>query len=229
MWEGDFMSMDAELAHDLRMPLQLIDSSARMLKLSLEDPSLDAVVYADILLDSVARLRRLAEAALADRTVERTFAPKSIDLEACVRMLCRDCRPYVAERGVELRFSSNVAPLNMWLDADMLARVLLNLISNALRFTPGGGEILVTLMALGEAVEITVADTGAGIPAARQPWVFLRGETDGGHGDGLPIARELARRMGGELTVRSAQGCGAAFTLRLPLRAAEEVPRPCPA
>ena len=79
------------------------------------------------------------------------------------------------------------------------------------------------LAARGDAVELTVSDTGAGIPAEKQPWVFLRGETDGGHGYGLPIARELARRMGGELTLRSRPGLGSAFTLRLPLGDAKAV------
>ena len=84
-------------------------------------------------------------------------------------------------------------------------------------------RIRVTLTALGDAVELTVADTGAGIPPERQPYVFLRGESDGGHGYGLPIARDLARRMGGELTLRSRPGMGSAFTLRLPIRPAAAV------
>ena len=140
---------------------------------------------------------------------------------ACVRGLCRDCLPYADERGVALRYAGNVGALTLALDEDMLARILLNLISNALRFTPAGGGIRVSLTALGDAVEIVVADTGAGIAPERQPWVFLRGETDGGHGHGLPIARALARQLGGDLTLRSAPGRGSAFTLRLPVRAAE--------
>ena len=217
---------DTEFAHDLRMPLQLIASSAQMLRLSLDDPTLDGRAYADMLMASVDQLQRLAEAALADcGRAPRKDGPRlrPVDLAACVKRLCADCRPYADERGVALRFSGNAARLDIWMDEDMLSRILLNLISNALRFTPRGGEIRVTLTALGDAVELTVSDTGAGIPPERQPWVFLRGETDGGHGHGLPIARDLARRLGGDLTLRSQPGFGSVFTLRLPLRSAEAV------
>ncbi len=220
------MSISVELAHDLRLPLQLIQSSARMLKLSLDDPTLDGRAYADMLMASVAQLNRLAEAALSDGAQARRDARarlRSVDLAACVKNLCAGCRAYADERGVALRYSGNAASLNVRLDEDMLCRILLNLISNALRFTPPGGEIRVTLAARGDAVELTVSDTGAGIPPERQPLVFLPGETDGGYGFGLPIARELARRMGGDLTLGASPARGSAFTLRLPMSAGEAV------
>lgn len=215
------MIMDVELAHDLRMPMQLIASSAKLLKLSLEDPTLNGDAYADMLLASVAQAQRLLEAALSGEVA----APRveNVDLPACVRALCRSFRPCADEKGVSLCWAANVASLVLPLDEEALSRILLNLLANALRFTPVGGAIRVELKALGDAVELTVSDTGAGIPPERQPWVFLRGETDGGHGHGLPIARRLARRMGGELSLRSASGLGSAFTLRLPVRAAEAV------
>ena len=219
-------TIPVELAHDLRMPLQLIQSSAQMLRQSLDDPSLDGRAYADMLLASVAQLRRLAEAVLSDGgSAARQDAPRlrPVDLALCVKRLCDSCRPYADERGVALRCVRSVASLEMRLDEDMLSRALLNLISNALRFTPRGGEIRVALAALGDAAELTVSDTGAGIPPEKQPYVFLRGESDGGHGYGLPIARDLARRMGCELTLRSRPGMGSAFTLRLPIRPAAAV------
>ena len=101
----------------------------------------------------------------------------------------------------------------------LLARILLNLISNALRFTPRGGEVTVVWRAMGDYVEICVADDGAGIAPERLPYVFLRGESDGGYGHGLPIAQRLARIMGGDLTASSQSGKGSAFTLRLPVEA----------
>ena len=217
------MPMDVEWAHDLRMPMQLIQSSAQMLRLALDDPSLDGRAYADMLLASVRQAQRLLEHALDERVANAAPRLRNADLVAVVRGMCRDCRACADERGVALRYSGNVASLTMALDADALTRVLLNLIANALRFTPRGGEIDVTLTARGDAVEIDVADTGAGIPVERQPWVFLRGESDGGHGHGLPIARELARAMGGELTLHSVPGRGSAFTLRLPVRPAKAV------
>lgn len=208
-----------ELAHDLRMPLQLIASSAQMLKLSLDDPALDGKAYADLLISSVEQLNRMLRGALeeADAPAREHQREKNADLAARVRRLCESCRPYAEQLGVALRYSANTAALKLSLDEDMLSRVLLNLISNALRFTPRGGEVRVEVAAMGDAAEVRVIDSGAGIPAARQGRVFLWGETEGGHGYGLPIARRLARAMGGELTLRSAPGRGTTFTLRLPV------------
>ena len=217
MWKSG-----VELAHDLRMPLQLIASSAQMLKLSLDDPALDGRAYADLLLSSVEQLNRMLGGALEEAGTFARERPrvKNADLAARVRRLCESCRPYAEQLGVALRYSANTAALPLALDEDMLSRVLLNLISNALRFTPRGGEVRVEVAALGDAAEVRVIDSGAGIPPERLPYVFLRGETDGGHGYGLPIALRLARAMGGDLTARSTPGKGSAFTLRLPVRSA---------
>lgn len=212
-----------ELAHDLRMPLQLIYSSAQMLKLSREDPTLDADAYTDILMQSVEHMRRMLEGALercGRASRQERPRPVNADLAAFLRQLCLRCRPFADQAGVKLSCCGNVASLRMALDEEMLSRVLLNLISNALRFTPRGGEVRVEWRALGDFAEVCVSDDGAGIAPERLPYVFLRGESEGGHGHGLPIALRLARAMGGELTVRSQRGRGSAFTLRLPVREA---------
>lgn len=218
--------MGVELAHDLRMPLQLIFSSAQMLKLSREDPTLDADAYVDILMQSVEHMRRMLDGTLerCGRAVRQELPrPVNADLATCLRQLCLRCRPFAEQTGVRLSCQGNVASLHMALDEDMLCRVLLNLITNALRFTPRGGEVRVTWRALGDFAEICVSDDGAGIPPERLPYVFLRGETEGGHGYGLPIALRLARAMGGDLTAASQRGKGSAFTLRLPVRSARAV------
>jgi len=212
-----------ELAHDLRMPVQLIFSSAQMLKLSRSDPTLDADAYADILMQSVEHMRRMLDGALercGRACRQERPQPVNADLVACVRHICLQYRPCAEQAGVTLTCQGNVAALNMALDGDMLARILLNLIANALRFTPRGGRVQVGWRAMGDFVEICVADDGAGIAPERLPYVFLQGETDGGHGHGLSIALRLARAMGGDLTARSQPGQGSAFTLRLPVRAA---------
>ena len=214
--------MGLELVHDLRMPLQLIYSSAQLIRLSLDDPTLDAAKYVDMLLDSVCGLQRLLDGALEG--CGRAWRPEGtrrtrVDLPGFVRGLCLRCGPWADERGVKLSSGGNAAALSMLLDEDLLSRVLLNLIANALRFTPSGGHIRVEWRAMGDFAEISVIDDGAGIPPERLPMIFLRGETDGGHGLGLPIARDCARAMGGELTACSRPGAGSAFTLRLPVRA----------
>lgn len=214
---------EVELIHDLRMPLQLIQSSAQLIRMSLDDPSADAGRYVDMLLESVGQMQRMLNGAMEScgRAI-RPDAPclRDGDVVAVVRGICRRCRDYARSRGVELTASGNVGALAMALDEDKLSRILLNLISNALRATPGGGRVGVTWTAMGDWIEIAVADTGRGIAPERLPYVFLDGETGGGHGCGLSIAGTYARMLGGELSAASEPGRGSVFTLRLPVRSA---------
>lgn len=206
--------MDMELMHDLRLPLQLIQASAQMLELIAGDAP-GAREYLDALLDGVAQMGRLLDGALDG---PERLAPGPVELVGCLRALCLRCRDYAEARGVALKFASNVEALTLVTDPDRLSRVILNLVMNALRFTPPGGAASVRCTALGDYVEIAVVDAGRGIAPERLPYIFLRSETDGGRGYGLPSALRIARLLGGSLSAESAPGRGSAFTLRLPVR-----------
>lgn len=207
--------MNVDLIHDLRLPLQIIASSARMLRLSVDDASIDADACLALLMDSVGRLDGMLSAALSrgDRAVV-------VDIVARLRDMANRCRPAAAERGVSLLFSRNTEALNVLVDPDLLSRAVLNLVMNALRFTPSGGTVKLRCAAMGDYVEVSVADQGPGIAPERLPYIFLRGETDGGTGYGLPAAEHCVRAMGGELSVAPSPEGGSLFTLRLPVRAA---------
>ena len=207
------MERFAELAHDLRMPMQVILSCAQLLRTELDAAS-PAGEYAAMLLESARQAQALLERQLDDPDVPRLA---SFDLPRCLRGLCRRCAPWAEARGVRLGYTGNVDALTVVSDDALLGRALMNLIANALRFTPPGGRISLRLTALGDAVEISACDTGCGIPPERLERVFREGETTGGHGFGLPIARRLAKALGGSLRASSAPGGGAVFTLRLPV------------
>jgi signal transduction histidine kinase len=108
-------------------------------------------------------------------------------------------------------------------DRDRLGQVLLNLLSNALKFTPTGGQVSVTQENQGPVSLVRVRDTGIGIPAEKleaifQPFVQVRRQYapgSGGTGLGLAISRDLARGMGGDVTAESELGHGALFSVRL--------------
>jgi signal transduction histidine kinase len=120
-------------------------------------------------------------------------------------------------------------------DRGKLAQILLNLVANAVKFTPDGGRVVIAARRAGEAVEIAVSDDGIGIPEAEVERVFeafhqvdgSASRTYGGAGVGLSVVRELARMLGAEVAVESAEGEGSTFTVRLPARrsAAEASPR----
>ena len=143
------------------------------------------------------------------------------------RVLARARRHVHAEaRGV--RLETHLADLVVPGDPIRLRQVVVNLLSNALKFTPPGGLVRVELAGRGEVAVIEVADSGPGIDPDELPRIFDRffrgrGVRAGGSGIGLSVVRELVGAHGGEVDVASERGRGAIFTVRLP--AAASVPR----
>jgi len=134
-------------------------------------------------------------------------------------------RPQLAERSLALEHGEVAEGLAVTADEDKARQILLNLLANALKFTPAGGRIGVTARAAGtRAVEIAVRDTGIGVPAEQldqifEPFVQAKRAIhtrDSGVGLGLAISRQLARAMQGDLRVESVEGEGSTFTLTLP-------------
>jgi signal transduction histidine kinase len=116
-------------------------------------------------------------------------------------------------------------------DPARIGHVFSNLLSNALKYTPPGGEVRVTAEPVGSQVEISVQDTGSGIPAQHIDRIFERffrvpGQSGAsGAGLGLAIAKEIVELHGGRLTVQSKEGQGAKFTFTLSAAAARELSR----
>jgi len=133
-------------------------------------------------------------------------------------------RPQLRERGLAFSLSACPPSLRVRADREKVQQILLNLLSNALKFTPSGGEIALSYNEVDGFVEITVRDTGLGIASEKLTSIFepfvqvdrrFKREQEG-IGLGLSISRELARAMDGDLTVESREGEGSTFVLRLP-------------
>jgi two-component system phosphate regulon sensor histidine kinase PhoR len=128
--------------------------------------------------------------------------------------------------GTELVLDLPEHPVEVACDESLLRRVLVNLVENALKYSPEGGRIDVRVVDEFERVRIEVSDEGLGIPLAEQERIFERfyrldaGMTRGvgGSGLGLYISREIVTQMGGTLSVRSTPGAGSTFVVRLPRR-----------
>ena len=207
-----------DLMHDLRMPLQIIYSCAQMIGLELGEENAAARTYADMLKENVLDVQRMLENYLADeRAKEQKFRPGTADIVGCVRALCSGWRVAAEMRGITLAFAANCAELRMCFDAEKVARILQNLIANALRHTSPGGSIRVRFVALGDFVEVRVEDTGEGIPEKDLGKIFDPAYSTSGGGLGLGIARRFARMHGGELRAESDPGAGCTFVLRLPV------------
>lgn len=213
--------MDGELVHDLRIPLQLISGCAQLLEQELGQNA-RARGYVETLLGSVGQMQRMLSGAMERRRPEAGAVRWTrSDVVSRTWEIFSRCRLYADRAGVRMTFFANTDRLEMALDDEKYARILLNLLSNALKFTPRGGGVRLSVRALGDAVETEVADTGCGISPERLENIFQLHETDFGYGCGLTIARDFAAQMGGSLTARSRPGEGSAFTLRLPVRSVE--------
>ena len=204
--------MDVNWLHDLRLPLQLIQSGAQLARIALDDPAMNPSEYLEMVSENVSQLK-----AMLDGAMMKTNAPRRVDVGACMRGLCLRCQGYAAERGVVLHYAQSADAIEIFGDETLLSRAALNLLMNALRFTPSGGRVEARCAALGDFVELTIRDGGPGIPTERMPYIFLRGETDGGAGYGLPSTLDCAAALGGTLSVKNCPTGGSVFTLRLPV------------
>ena len=171
-----------------------------------------------------------AEAREADSVLDKNAAILTMSCHQMLRLvgfchaLCERAEPLFALRGVALRFSASHESHVIAFNAPMLERALLNLLSNALKFTPEGGTVSVRVKCGERHVQLTVADTGRGIEPERLAHIFERYlDTDRldpapphGLGVGLSLCRRIAQGHGGMLVAESAVGKGTAFTLSLP-------------
>jgi signal transduction histidine kinase len=222
--EGTRRRMLADLAHEMRTPLATVDAHLEALE--------DCVRHLDtetlsVLRESTRRLRRLAEDIGAVSRAEEgnlDLQPHSVDAGSLARTAMAAAADRYAAKGVTLH--SVVRPVgSLTVDSERIGQVLGNLLDNALRHTPSGGQVTLVCRRVDHWVEYSVADTGEGIAAEHLPHLFdrfyridaARDRDHGGSGIGLSIAKALAEAHGGGLSARSlGLGQGATFRLRLP-------------
>ncbi|HEY6088954.1 MAG TPA: HAMP domain-containing sensor histidine kinase [Gemmatimonadaceae bacterium] len=132
--------------------------------------------------------------------------------------------PQIRASGMRLEVDAGDPSLLFYADRDRVEQILLNLLSNSVKFTPAGGTVRISVGVEPDTIRVCVEDTGVGIPADQLEAVFeaffqvnaSRNRDHGGSGLGLAISRRLAREMSGDLTVKSTLGEGCTFTLSLP-------------
>jgi signal transduction histidine kinase/DNA-binding response OmpR family regulator len=229
-------------SHELRTPLTLILGPVEEM---LGDVGLTKAQRHDMALvhRNTRRLLQLVNQLLDFRKIEvgkMAVQAREGDLVAFVRELAEPFEKLAQLRGVRWHVQAAEPRLLAWFDGGLLDKVILNLLSNALKFTPEGGRITVSIQPAeqGQAVRISVADSGPGIALADQPHVFewfyqgaQRAEAKGS-GMGLALAHSLAQLHQGQLSFSSQPGRGSIFTLTLPRELPEALrvlgPAPAP-
>jgi signal transduction histidine kinase len=134
--------------------------------------------------------------------------------------------PQFAKKAIVFAHHSGDPTVTVFADREKVQQIMLNLLANAMRFTPAGGDVDLDWRVEDDSLVVRVRDTGPGIPEDKtevifEPFVQLRAPgsvPSGGTGLGLAISRDLARAMGGDVRVSSVVGVGSVFTLTLSLR-----------
>jgi len=217
----------ATASHELRTPLAAVYGSARTLRRAdIELPPEQRDRFLEIIESETERLTAIVSQILLAGQLEEgrvDLATAATDLRGLAESVLDSTRvraPAEVELSLDPGDDSTVALA----DEDKLRQVLVNLLDNAVKYSPDGGEVRVELGSAPGLVTLTVRDDGLGIPPGEQDRIFekfyrldpalTRGV--GGSGLGLYISRELVSRMGGRMSVRSRPGEGAAFTVELP-------------
>jgi len=226
----------ATMSHEIRTPMNGVIGMADLLAET--GLSAEQLVYTDTIRSSAQALLTIINDVLDLSRLDAqkmTLSPETFDLKPCIQEPVRLLRPQARGKGLALKLEFiGDGPDRLYGDDSRLRQILINLIGNAIKFTHTGG-IAVRVMnrpdeAGGSDLRIEVEDTGIGIPEDKQEQIFERfAQADasttreyGGTGLGLTISRMLIEMMGGTITVRSALGHGACFSIALHLPAGEE-------
>ncbi|MBN2744809.1 MAG: response regulator, partial [Marinilabiliaceae bacterium] len=216
------------VSHELKTPLSLILSSTRRIATLLGDNN-----DVNVLKRNAEKLQRRIEQLLVfhrmyDQKISINRQPN--DLMAFVRLVMQEFEPDAVSLRIRLSLITYANRMQLCYDTDVIDKIVSNLLSNAFKFTPEGGEITVTVKAEKDPahredmllVTIAVSDTGCGIASEDLPHVFDRLYTRGGlsnpkgTGIGLALSKELAQALGGHLMVESIPQRGSTFTLTFP-------------
>jgi signal transduction histidine kinase/ActR/RegA family two-component response regulator len=229
----------ANVSHELRTPLNSILLLSKMLSdcgegnLSAEGCRQARIIHAagsdlKALIDNILDLSRI-------EARQMTLVPETINLHKLLDDILELLKPQFDEKHLELVLEAGEGvPETIISDSEKLRQILVNFLSNAVKFTRQGGVVVRLLHGINYPVAISVTDTGIGIPAEKRELVFeafkqADGSTNrrfGGTGLGLTISRELATLIGGRIEVESEVGKGSTFTLLLPAEIPSQATEP---
>ncbi|MDP4087712.1 MAG: PAS domain-containing sensor histidine kinase [Bacillota bacterium] len=226
----------SNISHELRTPLNVIYSAIQVL--TLKDSSVNTDMekqhkYYSIIHQNTFRLMRLINNILDLSKLDSGFLKLNAsnhDIISTIENISLSVVPYMESKAITLIFDTDVEEKVMSFDPDKLERIILNLLSNAFKFTNPDGYIFVTIKDTKSNMIISVKDTGIGIPEDKLDFIFERfGQVDKtlkrfheGTGIGLSLVKSFVELHGGTIEVRSRLNEGSEFIITLPVITAEE-------
>lgn len=221
----------ANVSHELKTPLTSVQGFAQALLDGTAESEDARRQAAQIIYDEAGRMHRMVLdlldlARLDSRTADLKI--ESVSLPALLNAVVGKFQPQSQQAGVSVRVNAAEGTPPVPGDGDRLAQVFTNLVDNALKFTPAGGQVLLSISPKANEVIVAVSDSGQGIPEAVLPHIFDRfyqadpargGGEKHGAGLGLAIVKEIIQAHGGRISVRSRTGQGSTFEIALPLSA----------
>lgn len=229
----------SNISHEIRTPLNIILSAIQLLDSLYENPSgrddnfnVAFKKYISIVRQNGYRLLRLINNIIDLTKIDSGFSQVNLhnhNIVSVVEDITLSVADYVKSKGIELLFDTDVEEKIIACDEEKIERIMLNLLSNSIKYTKSGGSIKVEVKDLGTSVMISVQDTGIGIPDNKLDVIFQRfRQVDElltrkaeGSGIGLSLVKSFVEAHEGTISVNSVQGAGSEFIIILPSRTVE--------
>lgn len=227
---GDFF---ANLSHELRTPLNIIFSSLQVLDLKLKKEDQSITKYINMATQNTYRLLKLVNNLIDSNKITAgyfEYNPQNYDIVYFVESICQSIIDFAKQKNIEVIFDTDVEEKIISFDLDKMERIILNILSNSIKFTKEQGKIEIYIRESNEMLEIEISDDGIGIPQNKLNSIFERFKqvenntirSGEGSGIGLYLVKSLVDMHGGDIAVESELGSGTTFKISIPAELEEE-------
>lgn len=226
----------SNISHELKTPLNLIFSAIQVIELknsACEQGQRTIEKYINIIRQNSNRLLRIISNLIDITKIDAghfSIHPQNKDIVHVVEGIVLSVVKYVESKGISIIFDTEIEEKVMAFDPDAMERIIFNLLSNSIKFTPSGGSIEVTIYDKIDNIVISVKDTGLGIPIEKQSSIFEKfvqvdkslSRNREGSGIGLSLVKDLVSLHNGNIELDSTLGKGSEFRIEIPVRLVEE-------